>query len=76
MMFVPLQGIEPRLRREVWKYLLGYFKFDVTDIERMETQRRKSDQYEVMKRQWRSFLPEQESHWHKWRELKHLVGMY
>ena len=69
-----LKGIEPSLRREVWKYLLGYFKFDATDIERMESQKTKGDQYEVIKKQWKSFLPEQERHWHKWRELKHLVG--
>ena len=69
-----LQGIEPSMRREVWKYLLGYFKFNATDIERMEEQKIRADQYEVMKRQWKSFLPEQEVHWHKWRDHKQLVG--
>lgn len=66
-------GIEPSLRREVWKYLLGYFQFNATDIERMEHQKMRSDQYDVMKKQWKSFLPEQEAQFHKWRELKNLV---
>ncbi len=30
------QGIEEKLRKEAWKYLLGYMQFGDTDIERME----------------------------------------
>ena len=40
----------------------------------MEHQKMRSDQYEVMKKQWKSFLPEQEAQFYKWRELKNLVG--
>ena len=40
----------------------------------MEHQKMRSDQYDVMKKQWKSFLPEQEAQFHKWRELKNLVG--
>ena len=29
------QGIAPELRRELWKYLLGYHRFGDTDLERM-----------------------------------------
>ncbi len=30
------QGIEEKLRKEAWKYLLGYMPFGDTDIERMD----------------------------------------
>ena len=30
------QGIEPSVRKEAWRYLLNYFPFNSTDIERME----------------------------------------
>jgi hypothetical protein len=66
-------SIDPTLRREVWKYLLGYFKFDSTDLERMEEQHNKAKQYDTMKNQWMSMLPEQEANSSKWRAYKSLV---
>jgi hypothetical protein len=35
---VVAQGIEPELRQEVWKYLLGYFSFNSTFAEREQLQ--------------------------------------
>ena len=40
----------------------------------MEEQNKKVKQYDVMKNQWMSFLPEQETNFRRWRELKNLVG--
>ena len=40
----------------------------------MEIQKRKESEYDAMKYQWQSFLPEQEKNWYKWREFKQLVG--
>ena len=71
-----IKGVEPTLRREVWKYLLGYFRFDATDVERMEEQKLRESQYEVMKKQWQSFLPEQEAHFRDWRDNRNLVGKF
>ena len=54
--------------------MLGYFRFDATDIERMEEQKAKEKEYEIMKKQWESFLPQQETNFARWRELRNLVG--
>ena len=35
----PSQGMEPSLRKEAWRYLLNYFPFDSSDIDRMELQK-------------------------------------
>ena len=53
---------------------MGYFRFDASDIERMEEQKAKEIEYEIMKKQWESFLPQQEDNFARWRELKNLVG--
>ncbi|XP_019849999.1 PREDICTED: TBC1 domain family member 15-like [Amphimedon queenslandica] len=66
-------SIDHSIRREVWKYLLGYFRFGATDIERMEEQKAKEREYEIMKKQWESFLPQQEANFARWRELRNLV---
>ena len=68
------QSIDPSIRREVWKYLLGYFPFSISDEDRMELQKRKEEEYHVIKRQWQSFTSKQEKNFHRWRELKQLVG--
>lgn len=36
------QGVEPNLRREVWKYLLGYFDWNMT-TEEVKSHRRKKE---------------------------------
>ena len=69
-----LQGIDPALRREVWKYLLGYFPFRCSDEERMDLQKRKEEEYEIMKKQWQTFTEAQEKNFRRWKELKSLVG--
>ena len=54
--------------------MLGYFRFDANDIERMEEQKAKEKEYEIMKKQWQSFLPQQEENFFRWREHRNLVG--
>jgi len=71
----PTQGLDNnKLRKEVWRYLLNYFPFDMTDIERMEMRRRKEREYWTMKKQWQSFTEDQENRFTKWREAKQLIS--
>eukprot|EP00731_Ephydatia_muelleri_P039230 Em1242g1a len=63
-------GIQPQLRKEVWKYLLGYLPFSMTEIERMELKRCKDEEYWSMKRQWETFSAQQELNFAKWRDNK------
>ena len=63
-------GIEPSLRREVWKYLLGYFKWDETREECLERQRRLNKEYFQMKLQWLSLSPVQEANFSNFRDRK------
>lgn len=58
----------------MWRYLLNYFPFDMTDIERMEMRRRKEREYWTMKKQWKSFTEDQENRFTKWREAKQLIS--
>lgn len=64
------------MRKEAWKYLLGFFPFDLTDIERMELRDQRESEYWSMKNQWQSFTPDQERRFSKWRELKHLISKH
>ncbi|XP_064396833.1 TBC1 domain family member 15-like [Halichondria panicea] len=67
-------GIEEKLRKEAWKYLLGYMPFGDTDIERMDLRVTREEDYWRMKRQWEAFTPDQESRFSKWRETKRLIN--
>ena len=62
------------MRKEAWKYLLGFFPFELTDIERMELREKKESEYWTMKNQWQLFTEDQEKRFSKWRELKHLIS--
>ena len=46
-----LQGLKPEVRKEAWKYLLGFYPFEMTDIERMELRERRESEYWTMKNQ-------------------------
>ncbi|XP_034937097.1 TBC1 domain family member 15 [Chelonus insularis] len=67
-------GIVPSLRYEVWKFLLGYYPWDSTRIERIELKRAKTDEYYKMKLQWRSMSSEQENNFSDYRDRKSLIG--
>lgn len=53
-------GIEHGLRVDVWKYLLGYWRWDETSDQRLRAQRQRSSEYFKMKMQWLSMTPMQE----------------
>ncbi|XP_054908055.1 TBC1 domain family member 17 [Poeciliopsis prolifica] len=53
-------GITPNLRKEVWKFLLGFYPWKSTSKEREEILRVKTDEYFRMKVQWKSVSEEQE----------------
>ncbi|XP_021914957.1 TBC1 domain family member 15 [Zootermopsis nevadensis] len=66
-------GVEPHLRYEVWKFLLGYFPWDSTHADRQKLRKQKVEEYFQMKLQWRSVTPGQEQRFSDFRERKSLV---
>ena len=52
-------GVEPEVRREAWKFLLGLYPMDSTAGERAALLRTKQRQYGQLKAQWSSILPQQ-----------------
>ncbi|XP_028311166.1 TBC1 domain family member 17 isoform X1 [Gouania willdenowi] len=53
-------GIKPSQRKEVWKFLLGFYPWSSTAQERQDIIRVKTDEYFRMKVQWKSVSEEQE----------------
>ncbi|KAJ8377459.1 hypothetical protein AAFF_G00260170 [Aldrovandia affinis] len=45
-------GVEPSLRKVVWRYLLNVYPDGLTGQERMDYMKRKSREYEQLKRRW------------------------
>ncbi|KOX72123.1 TBC1 domain family member 15 [Melipona quadrifasciata] len=66
-------GIIPSLRFEVWKFLLNYYPWNSTHIERLELKKRKTDEYFAMKLQWRSMTLVQENNFSDYRDRKNLI---
>ncbi|OCT88929.1 TBC1 domain family member 15 [Xenopus laevis] len=66
-------GLCHALRKEVWKFLLGYFPWDSTREERAQLQKRKTDEYFRMKLQWKSVSEEQEKRNSKLRDYRSLI---
>lgn len=66
-------GIDPPIRSEVWKYLLGYYSWDSTLKKRQEERKRKVDDYFRMKLQWKTISPDQERRFSVLRERKGLI---
>ena len=73
-LFASVQCLDPELRREAWKYLLNYFPFEVTDIERMELRDKKEREYWKMKQQWQTISEAQEKRFSKWRDSRDLIS--
>ncbi|KAL7990057.1 hypothetical protein Chor_012723 [Crotalus horridus] len=53
-------GLSMSLRKEVWKYLLNYYSWGNTSEENKAQVRRKTDEYFLMKLQWKLVSEEQE----------------
>lgn len=66
-------GVDPALRSEVWKYLLGYYSWDSNMKKRQEERKRKVDDYFRMKLQWKTITVEQEKRFSLLRERKGLI---
>ncbi|XP_044463087.1 TBC1 domain family member 17-like isoform X2 [Mangifera indica] len=66
-------GIEHKLRREVWAFLLGYHTYDSTYAEREYLRSIKKSEYETIKHQWQSISTEQARRFTKFRERKGLI---
>ncbi|KAH9532856.1 hypothetical protein CY35_18G021400 [Sphagnum magellanicum] len=66
-------GVEQKLRRVVWKFLLGHYKFDSTYAMRKALVARKREEYWVLKSQWQSVSEDQAKRFAKFRERKHRV---
>ncbi|XP_072002826.1 TBC1 domain family member 15 isoform X3 [Engystomops pustulosus] len=66
-------GLCHALRKEGWKYLLGYFSWESTREERAQLQKRKADEYFRMKLQWKSVSEEQEKRNSRLRDYRSLI---
>ncbi|XP_077194944.1 TBC1 domain family member 15 [Paroedura picta] len=66
-------GLCHALRKEVWKFLLGYFSWNSTREERANVQKRKTDEYFRMKLQWKSVSEEQEKRNYRLRDYRSLI---
>ncbi|TFJ96470.1 succinyl-CoA:3-ketoacid-CoA transferase [Platysternon megacephalum] len=53
-------GLTPALRKEAWKFLLGYYSWESPSEENRAQARRRTDEYFRMKLQWKSVSEEQE----------------
>lgn len=54
-------GIEPSLRQKAWKYLLGFYSYDITRADRRTLRSKKKAEYARMKAQWSTLNAEQAS---------------
>lgn len=66
-------GLCHAVRKEAWKFLLGYFPWDSTLEERKVLQRAKTDEYFRMKLQWKSVSEEQERRNSRLRDYRSLI---
>ncbi|XP_060779773.1 TBC1 domain family member 15 isoform X2 [Neoarius graeffei] len=66
-------GLYHAVRKEAWKFLLGYYPWDSTHEERKNLQKRKTDEYFRMKLQWKSVSEEQEKRNTRLRDYKSLI---
>ncbi|MCO5569513.1 hypothetical protein L7F22_023226 [Adiantum nelumboides] len=66
-------GLGHQLRREVWKFLLGYHHYDSTYAEREELCTKQYKEYKLLKAQWQTISAEQAKRFAKFRERKSRV---
>uniref|UniRef100_A0A096M575 TBC1 domain family member 15 n=1 Tax=Poecilia formosa TaxID=48698 RepID=A0A096M575_POEFO len=67
-------GLCHAVRREAWKFLLGYYPWTSTLEERKSLQKTKTDEYFRMKLQWKSISEEQERRNSRLRDYKSLIA--
>lgn len=66
-------GIHEDIRREAWKFILGYFPFNSTYEDRSKIREEKSEEYMVMKRQWQTMSEHQIKRFAEFSSRKQLV---
>ncbi|KAM4573036.1 TBC1 domain family member 15 isoform 2-T2 [Odontesthes bonariensis] len=66
-------GLCHAVRKEAWKFLLGYFPWSSTLEDRKHLQRAKTDEYFRMKLQWKSVSEEQERRNSRLRDYRSLI---
>ncbi|XP_066579741.1 TBC1 domain family member 15 isoform X2 [Amia ocellicauda] len=66
-------GLCHAIRKEAWKFLLGYFPWNSTRDERKTLQKTKTDEYFRMKLQWKSVSEEQEKRNSRLRDYRSLI---
>eukprot|EP00794_Sanderia_malayensis_P012824 gene12824-14140_t len=66
-------GIHEDIRREAWKFLLGYFPYDSTYEERAKMKETKADEYYRMKLQWQTMSEVQTRRNSEFASRRHLV---
>ncbi|XP_047406630.1 TBC1 domain family member 15 isoform X3 [Sciurus carolinensis] len=67
------RGLSHSLRKQAWKFLLGYFPWESTKEERTQLQKQKTDEYFRMKLQWKSVSEEQEKRNSRLRDYRSLI---
>ncbi|XP_067622806.1 TBC1 domain family member 15 [Eurosta solidaginis] len=63
-------GIHNNIRAEVWKYLLNYYRWNDTEVERIQCHKEKYKEYYKMKAQWLSMTATQENNFSGFRDRK------
>ncbi|KIH45125.1 hypothetical protein ANCDUO_24838, partial [Ancylostoma duodenale] len=66
-------GLNPDLRKEAWKYLLGYRAWDETNAQFEKKRSKLAKEYERLKAQWMSITEDQESRFFSYSKRKGLV---
>ncbi|KAK2721444.1 TBC1 domain family member 15-like isoform X1 [Artemia franciscana] len=66
-------GLEDNCRRDAWKYLVNYYPWKMTNVDREELNKKLSDDYYRMKLQWRTITLEQEIHFTAFKLRKDLI---
>uniref|UniRef100_A0A8C4QT28 TBC1 domain family member 15 n=1 Tax=Eptatretus burgeri TaxID=7764 RepID=A0A8C4QT28_EPTBU len=66
-------GLSNSLRKDAWKFLLGYFPWDSTLEERRTVIKKKADEYFRMKLQWKSVSEQQEKRNSHLRDCRSLI---
>ncbi|KAJ5077690.1 rabgap/tbc domain-containing protein [Anaeramoeba ignava] len=68
-----LHGINKEIRKEIWKFLLGYFPLDSTLIERLHIYEEKEKQYNQILNQWINMENEQLKNFDMFNKRKSLI---
>uniref|UniRef100_A0A6B2L8H4 Rab-GAP TBC domain-containing protein n=1 Tax=Arcella intermedia TaxID=1963864 RepID=A0A6B2L8H4_9EUKA len=63
-------GVEDSIRIEVWKFLLGYYTWESTETERKLIREQKHQNYDIVRNQWQSIIPDQEKNFSKFRNRR------